>query len=118
MIQLGGCFAVGTDGVVEEIAVRGETDVAYCTVAWRDNLNGAVNGDLANPETELAVLIGNIREVAGVGGDASLNDVAGRGQAGNRGILKCGGGHSGMEGASPVKQCQHNSSQDDSSDEW
>src|ERR1700719_1949366 len=103
LIQLGGCLAVGTDGVVEKIAVRSECDVAYCAVAWRDNLNGAVNGDLANPETELAVLIGNIREVAGVGRDASLDDVAGRSKDGDGWILKCGSGHSGMEGASPVK---------------
>src|ERR1700722_606065 len=67
LIQLGGCLAVGTDGVFEEIAVRSECEVAYCTVAWRDNLYGAVYGDLANPETELTVLIRNIREVAGVG---------------------------------------------------
>src|ERR1700724_1142232 len=55
LIQLGGCLAVGTDGVVEEISVWGEGDVIYGVVAWRDNLNGAVNCYLANPETEFAV---------------------------------------------------------------
>ncbi len=117
LIQLAGCLAHGIDDVVEEIAVGSEGDITDYAVARRDDLNCAVNCYLANPETELAALIGNIGQVAGVRRDASLDDVAGGGEDGDGRILKCGGGHSAMERRLASK-AQQSHNQGDSSDEW
>jgi hypothetical protein len=117
LIQPAGCLAHGINDVVEVIAVGSEGKITDYAVTRRDDLDCTVNRYLANPETELAVLIGNIRQVAGIRRDASLGDVAGGGEACDGRILKCGGGHSGMEGTSPGQECQQSHNQDDSSDE-
>ena len=83
-------------------------------------LAGARVGREAGGPVDLDQLaVGHVGEAhVGVGRNARLDDVSGRGKDGDGWILKYRGSHSEMEGASPVQQCQYNSGQGDNTDEW
>ena len=86
--DLSGNLFGSVDGVVEIAPVGSEGCVDDAIWTWRYDQHGIGDRDLAHPQTEFAVFLGDVGEVTAVRRNAGDDDVARRGEAGNAGADK------------------------------